>query len=76
MKLQATIVISFQAATLAEAGAKLDDVLARPREREDIEVESVELHTPTGSAPVSLPPVASTAPRPAHVPHPLPNGSG
>jgi hypothetical protein len=76
MKLQATIVISFQAASLADAGAKLDDVLERPREREDIDVESVELHTPTGSAPVSLPHLASTAARPAHVPHPLPNGGG
>lgn len=74
MKLQATIVVSFQSASLEEAGAKLDDVLDRARERPDIDVESVELHTPTGAGPVTLPQVTSSTPRPAHVPHPRPNG--
>jgi hypothetical protein len=74
MKLQATITISFQAGSLADAGGKLDDVLARARDREDVDVDSVELHTPVGAGPVSLPHVGAPAPRPATVPHPLPNG--
>jgi hypothetical protein len=55
MKLQATIVVSYRADSLAEAGEKLDDVLLRARERSDIEIESIELRTPVSSGPVSLP---------------------
>jgi hypothetical protein len=35
MKVQATVLLAFQAKSLAEAGAVLDDVLARARERGD-----------------------------------------
>jgi hypothetical protein len=76
MKLQAVIMVSFQASSLAEAGGKLDDVLGRARERDDVEVESVEVSTPVGAGPVSLPQVAGPSPRPARVPHPLPDGTG
>ena len=75
MKLTATIVLSFQARTLAEAGAKLDEVLAPARTHEDVEIRSVDLQTPSGGPPVTLP---HAAPRPAGEPigpHPLP-GSG
>jgi hypothetical protein len=74
MKLQATITISFQAASLADAGGKLDDVLARARQRDDVDVASVELQTPVGAGPVSLPQVGAPAPRPGTVPHQRPNG--
>src|SRR4051812_12036613 len=37
MKAQATVVLTFQAKTLAEAGAGLDDVLGRARERDDVD---------------------------------------
>ena len=37
MKVQASVVLSFQAKTLTEAGAVLDDVLARARGRNDVE---------------------------------------
>ena len=75
MKLTATIVLSFQARTLAEAGAKLDDVLAPARAHEDIEIRSVDLQTPSGGPPVTLPRAAPPAAPPQSVPHPLP-GSG
>ena len=76
MKLQAVIVVSFQASSLAAAGEKLDDVLGTARGREDVDVESVELRTPVGAGPVSLPHVARAEPPPGRVPHPLPSRRG
>lgn len=60
MKVQASIVLSFQAKTLAEAGAVLDDVLARAREREDVDVRAVELTSPPRDRLVTLPPVPAS----------------
>lgn len=57
MKVQASVVLSFQAKTLTEAGAVLDDVLARARERDDVDVAAVELTSPPGDRLVTLPPV-------------------
>jgi hypothetical protein len=71
MKLTATIVLSLQARTLAEAGAKLDEVLTPARAHEGIEVRSVDLQTPSAGPPVTVPPPAPQS----IVPHPLP-GSG
>ena len=62
MKLQATIVISYRADSLREAGEKLDDVLVRARERTDVETESIELRTPVSAGPVSLPQIERAAP--------------
>ena len=55
MKVQATVVLTFQAKTLTEAGAVLDDVLARAREREDVDLAGVEVTTPPGDRLVTLP---------------------
>ena len=55
---QASIVLSFQAKTLTDAGAVLDDVLARARDREDVDLSAVELISPPGDRQVTLPPVA------------------
>ena len=74
MKLQATIVISYRADSLGEAGGVLDDLLGRARERDDVEVESIELATPASAGPVSLPYVERPPDPPQRVPHPLPNG--
>jgi hypothetical protein len=68
MKVQATVVLSFQAKTLTEAGGVLDDVLARAREREDVDVSAVELATPPGDRPVTLPPMAAPGARAPGVP--------
>jgi hypothetical protein len=74
MKLTATIVLSFQARTLAEAGATLDDILQRAHERDGVDVQHVELQTPSGAVPVTLPTTAAPPSPPRRVPHPLPNG--
>ncbi len=55
MKLQATIIVSYRADSLAKAGEKLDDALPRARERGDIEIESVDVHMPVRAGAVSLP---------------------
>ena len=66
MRVQASVVLAFQAKTLTDAGAVLDDVLTRAREREDVDVAAVELASPPGDRPVTLPSVvraAQAAPR-------------
>jgi hypothetical protein len=57
MKVHASVVLSFQAKTLTDAGAVLDDVLARARAREDVELAAVNLTSPPGDRLVTLPPV-------------------
>jgi hypothetical protein len=74
MKLTATIVLSFQARTLGEAGATLDDVLRRAHELDGVEVQHIDLQTPSGHVPVTLPATAAPPSPPRRVPHPLPNG--
>ena len=74
MKLQATIVISYRADSLGDAGKVLDDLLERAGERDDVEIDSVELGTPAASGPVSLPYVERPPDPPQRTPHPLPNG--
>jgi hypothetical protein len=45
------VLLTFQAKTLTDAGAVLDDVPARAREREDIDVAAVELTQPAWRPP-------------------------
>jgi hypothetical protein len=70
MKLQATVVFKFQAPSLSEAGAILDDVLRRAHERDDVDLGQVSVTTPPGATPVSLPAVSSPGDYPPGVPHP------
>jgi hypothetical protein len=65
MKLQATIVISYRADSFGDAGDALDDVLRRARERDDVEIDSIQIGTPASTGPVSLPYVE----RPPAPPH-------
>jgi hypothetical protein len=74
MKLNATIVISYRADSFSDAGGVLDEVLRRAREREDVEIESIQLSTPATAGPVSLPYVERPPTPPQRVPHPLPDG--
>jgi hypothetical protein len=74
MKVQATILISYRADSFGEAGGAIDDVLQRAREREDVEIESIQLGTPASTGPVTLPYVERPPAPPQKVPHPLPNG--
>ncbi|HEX8856630.1 MAG TPA: hypothetical protein VF752_13620 [Thermoleophilaceae bacterium] len=69
MKVQATVLLTFQAGSLAGAGSILDDVLERARERDDVEVGQVSVATPPGAAPVTLPPLSAPAEYPPGVPH-------
>ena len=75
MKVQATFLIGFQASSLAEAGAVLDDVLARARERDDVDVGRVEVITPPGDRTVTLPPVSGAVGYAPRVPPPASNGA-
>jgi len=59
MKVEATVVFRLQASSLAETGTVLDDVLGRARERNDVEVGQVNVMTPPGATPVSLPAVST-----------------
>jgi hypothetical protein len=68
MRVQATVVLNFQAKTLAEAGAVLDDVLARARERDDVDVGHVEYVSPPGDRSVTLPPISAPADHHRHAP--------
>jgi hypothetical protein len=74
MKVQATILISYRADSFGEAGGALDDVLQRAREREDVEIDSIQIGTPASAGPVTLPYVERPPAPPQRVPHPLPNG--
>ena len=59
MKVHATVLLAFQAKSFAEAGAVLDDVLARARDRDDLDVGRVELLSPPDDRAVTLPPVSA-----------------
>jgi hypothetical protein len=72
MKLQATIVISYRADSFGDAGDALDDLLQRAREREDVEIDSIQLGTPASAGPVSIPYVERPPAPPQRVPHPVP----
>ena len=61
MKVQATVVLHFQSRTFEDAGAVIDDVLARASERDDVEVGGVEIVSPPGEHPVTLPSPALAA---------------
>jgi hypothetical protein len=74
MKLQATIVISYRADSLGDAGDVLDDVLQRARERDDVEIDSIQLGTPENTGPVSIPYTERPPAPPQIVPHPQPDG--
>ena len=68
MKVEASVVFRFQAGSLAEMGAVLDDALTRAREREDVEIGQIQATTPPGATPVSLPALSPPAEYPPGVP--------
>jgi hypothetical protein len=70
MKVEASVLLKFQASSLSDAGAVLDDVLARARERDDVEVGQLTVTTPPGAVSVSLPAVPGAGAYPPGVPRP------
>ena len=59
MKVQASVLLTFQAKSLADAGAILDDVLGRARQRDDVDLGRVEISSPPADRAVTLPPVST-----------------
>ena len=57
-----TIVISYRADSFGDAGDALDDLLHSAREREAVEIDSIQLTTPSSAGPVSLPSVERPPP--------------
>jgi hypothetical protein len=76
MKVQAMVLLTFQAKSLGEAGAVLDDVLTRARERADVDVGRVEVASPPGDRAVTLPPVTAAAGYAPQFPPPTTSGNG
>jgi hypothetical protein len=76
VKVQATVLLTFQARSLAEAGAVLDDVLTRARERDDVDVGRVEVASPPADRAVTLPPVPATTGYAPRVPPRTTSGNG
>jgi hypothetical protein len=61
MKFQATVLLEFQAGSIAEAGTKLHDAVKDAAD-EGMDAKMIELRTPPGHPPVVLPPVQGGAP--------------
>jgi hypothetical protein len=76
MKVHATLVLTFQAKSLEQAGAVLDDVLARARARDDVDVGRVEVVSPPGDRVVTLPPLPAATGYGPRVPPPSRQGVG
>lgn len=56
MKFQATIVFEFNASSLVDAGHKVNDAVEHAREADEMEAKSIQVVTPPGSVPVTIPP--------------------
>jgi hypothetical protein len=56
MKFQATIVFEFNASSLVDAGHKVNDAVKHAGEADDMEAKSINVVTPPGSTPVTIPP--------------------
>ena len=69
MKVEATVVLKFQAGSLSEAGSVLDDVLRRAVERDDVDLAQVAVTTPPAATPVSLPALSARGEYPPGVSH-------
>jgi hypothetical protein len=76
MKVRATLVLTFQAKSLEQAGAVLDDVLAQARERDDVDVGHIEVVSPPGDRAVTLPPLPAATGYAPRVPPPGTVGNG
>jgi hypothetical protein len=59
VKFRATIVFEFNADTTSDAGRKVDDAISHARETSQMDAKSVDVVTPPGSPPVTIPPPAT-----------------
>lgn len=56
MKFRATVVFEFNASSIVDAGHKVDDAVKHAGEKSEMDARSIDLITPSGSAPVTIPP--------------------
>jgi hypothetical protein len=59
MKFRATVVFEFNASSIVDAGHKVDDAVKHAGEKSEMDARSIDLITPPGSAPVTIPPPAT-----------------
>jgi hypothetical protein len=69
MKFRATVVLDLEASSIAEAAAKLNELVEHARRNSEMDVQDVQLGTAPKSDPVTLPP---PMPRPERGPTPPP----
>jgi hypothetical protein len=55
MKFRATVVFEFNAGSMEDAGQKVSDTVDHALEKSEMDAKSIDLITPPGSAPVTLP---------------------
>jgi hypothetical protein len=55
MKFQLTVTFEFQAGSLVDAGHKVNDAVTHAHDADEMEAKSIELRTPPGGAPVTIP---------------------
>jgi hypothetical protein len=67
MKFQATVVLNLDASSIAEAGAKLNELVEHAKRNSEMDVHDVQLGTAPKSEPVTLP---TPVPRPERTPPP------
>jgi hypothetical protein len=58
MKFKATVVFEFAASSIVDAGQKVNDAVEHAREAAEMDAKTIDLVTPPGSPPVTLPPRA------------------
>jgi hypothetical protein len=56
MKFRATVVFEFNASSIVDAGHKVDDTVKHAGEQSEMDARSIDLITPPGSTPVTIPP--------------------
>jgi hypothetical protein len=59
MKFRATVVFEFNASSIVDAGQKVDDAVKHAGEESEMDARSIDLITPPGSVPVTIPPPAT-----------------
>jgi hypothetical protein len=56
VKFRATVVFEFNAGSIVDAGHKVDDAVKYAGEKSEMDARSIDLITPPGSTPVTIPP--------------------
>jgi hypothetical protein len=76
MRFQATLVLKLNAASIAEAGEKLNELLEHAQHAGGIEVEHLQVGTPERGGPVTLPRLVPSPPPAPMPPRPPSRSNG